>query len=43
LFQKLFQLLIVHCRTGSLERIDFFQLPFVTVHCRTGSLETLEY
>ena len=32
-------LLVVHCRTGSLERQEQDYLHPLGVHCRTGSLE----
>ncbi|EGR08566.1 hypothetical protein VCHE48_1894 [Vibrio cholerae HE48] len=31
---------IVHCRTGSLEKSVALALTVCAVHCRTGSLET---
>ena len=38
---KLHQVM-VHCRTGSLEKSIIMQEKEQTVHCRTGSLESSE-
>ncbi|EEZ00717.1 hypothetical protein VOA_000784 [Vibrio sp. RC586] len=35
--------IIVHCRTGSLEKLTPLILHLSDVHCRTGSLEIYDY
>jgi hypothetical protein len=39
--QVLKHLIIVHCRTGSLEVKLKAEAFFILVHCRTGSLEAM--